>query len=133
VDLFKAVRASPGLAAITQDFSFRGVPGWNVTYRMRFSSGTELASVRHSGVKPSTGNEGGRDHFEVAFGTKGGSSNVTAVLEPSPGLLFRALGPVCAPALVLVVVGAALVFRRLRRRRRLRAAAALVDWDPPAR
>jgi hypothetical protein len=129
IDLFKAVRASPGLASITQDFSFAGVQGWNVTYRMRFSPETRLASVRHSGVKPSTGTSGGRDYLEVSFGTKGGSSNVTAVLEPSAGLLFRMLGPVCVPALLLLVIAAVLVFRRVRRRRRSRLSAHLVEWD----
>jgi hypothetical protein len=80
-------------------------------------------------VKPSTGTSGGRDYLEVSFGTKGGSSNVTAVLEPSAGLLFRSLGPVCVPALLLLVIAAVLVFRRVRRRRRLNLSAHLVEWD----
>ncbi|MBM4249728.1 MAG: hypothetical protein FJ149_09930 [Euryarchaeota archaeon] len=132
LDLFKAARASPGLASLTQDFAFRGVAGWNVTYRMRFSAETRLVEVRWSGVRPVRGTEGGRDFFEVAFGKEGGHSNVTATLEPSPGLLWRALGPVCVPTLLLFAVVAALAVRRLRRRRRLRAAARLVRWDDGA-
>jgi hypothetical protein len=136
LDLFKTIAASPDLAAITQDFAFSGISGWNVTYRMRFSPETHITSLRQSGVKARRGSEGGRDYFEVAFGPQAGSSNVTAELAPSPGLLLRTLGPVCAPALVLTAVAAALVFRRSWRRRKRRkgvAGAAKLDGEPVSR
>lgn len=128
LDLFKAVRASPGLASITQDFAFKGIAGWNVTYRMRFSPETRLVGVEHHGVRAVRGTEDGRDLFDVVFGREGGASNVTATLEPSPGLLARALWPVCTPLLVVLAVVVAVLVRRLRRRRRSRGAAGAVRW-----
>jgi len=133
LDLFKSVRASPGLTSITQDFAFKSVSGWNISYRVRFSPDTRLVSIHHKGVKPVRGTEGGRDFFEVAFGREGGSSNVTVALEPSPGLLLRSLGPVCVPTLILLAVAIVLAARGVRRRRRRRAAARLVEWDPPGK
>ena len=123
IDLFHSVLASHGLTTISQDFSFRGVAGWNVTYRMRFAPETKLADIAARGAKVVRGNDGGRDYFEVSFGREGGSANVTAYLEPTAGFLFSSLGPSVCPFTLLLVVLMAFAAFRVRRRRALRRSA----------
>jgi hypothetical protein len=121
-DLFKSVRASPGILRISQDFALKGVPGASVTYRMRFAPELKLTSVDGRGTRVARGNVGGRDFFEVSFGTEGGSANVTAYLEPAPGFLASSLGPQLSPCIALFVVIAIVIFIRFRKRRKLRKA-----------
>jgi hypothetical protein len=121
-DLFKAVRASPGILRISQDFALKGVPGANITYRMRFAPELKLNSVDGRGARVTRGQDGGRDFFELSFGTEGGSANVTAYLEPAPGFLAVSLGPQLSPCIALFVVIAIVIFMRIRKRRRRRKA-----------
>lgn len=122
LDLFKAVRASPGLVSISQDFALKGVAGWNVTYRMRFAPELRLASVDGHGARVTRGSVDGRDFFEVSFGKAGGAANVTAFIEPAPGYLASSLGPQLSPCFVLFIVFLAIAFIKLRKWRKRRKA-----------
>jgi hypothetical protein len=133
IDLFKSVRVSHGLATMPQDFAFRGVAGWNVTYRMRFAPETRLTDLRVSGARAVRGSGGGRDYFEVSFGREGGSANVTAYLEPTAGFLLSSLGPSVCPFTVLLIVILVFAALRVRRRRIRRREAHRLLRDAPAR
>ena len=122
LDLFKVVRASPGIMRISQDFALRGVKGANVTYRMRFAPELRISSVDGRGARVARGIDGGRDFFELSFGTEGGSSNVTAYLEPAPGFLASSLGLQLSPCIALFIVIAVVMFMTIRKRRRRRKA-----------
>jgi hypothetical protein len=121
-DMFKMVRASPGILRISQDFALKGVAGASVTYRMRFAPELKLASADGHGARVARGSDGSRDFFEVSFGTDGGAANVTAYLEPAPGFLLLALGPQLSPCVALFIAIAAVIFIKIRKRHKRRKA-----------
>ncbi|MGQ9582349.1 MAG: hypothetical protein ACUVV6_02400 [Thermoplasmatota archaeon] len=129
VELFGMVAPGPGgksqgggpaplaLLSVSQDFALRGVGGWCVTYRLRFSADVHICGLRQLGTsKASMGAEGDREWVEVSFGPEGGWANITVLVEPRPSFALSQLGPQLCPCGALGLVVALVVAARLRRR-----------------
>ena len=130
IEWFKIVRASPGLARVSQSFRFAGIEGWNVSYKIRLAPELKITQIVEKGVHVIHGYEGGRDYIQVVFGKGGGGGNVTIYIEPTPAFILSKLGPQVCPCSLVMLILTILVARRVIRKRRRRMAS--IDAPAPA-
>jgi hypothetical protein len=122
IEWFKTIRASSGLARVSQSFRFSGIEGWNVTYKVRLAPELKITRIVEKGLHIIQGNEGGRDYIKAVFGKGGGGGNVTIYIEPTPAFLLSKLGPQVCPCSLVMLILIILVARRVIRKRRQRMA-----------